>query len=417
MDGRERVGLVLAGGGARGAYELGALSVLLPVLEDRDERPSIIVGTSVGAINAAGLTSSQHLPADRAIAQELERWREVDRGAVIRPILPRLPVTALRFAGGVLGVPGMHLRSLLDPSPLERNLRRWIDWEQLHENVADGAVETLAVVATAASTGRPVAFVEGQLAETAGNSHVVDYVAARVDREHVRASAAIPILFPPVCIRHPESVRGWYVDGGTRLNTPIKPAIDLGADRVIVIGTGSVTPVPKHAGRYEMPAPDFGVSALHLLQGALTDPLVEDMRKVGEINMFYAKRSQSPAAARLRRAHGRPPYRPVPYMFIAPRRPDAIAKLAMRTFQRRYGGLKALRSPDLAVMGRLLGGQSPTHGELLSYLLFDHEFIDGLVKMGRRDAKAWLQAPPGPSEPWQLEPLDAFAETGRVAEA
>jgi NTE family protein len=81
----------------------------------------------------------------------------------------------------------------------------------------------------------------------------------------------------------------------------------------------------------------------------------------------------------------------------------------MRCYRERYGGLKALRSPDLAALSRLLGTASPTHGELLSYLLFDREFIRALIEMGRRDAQAWLEAPPGAEEPWQLEPLEALA--------
>jgi NTE family protein len=405
-----RVALVLAGGGARGAYEVGALSVLLPLLEQRGERPSTFVGTSVGAINAAALAATSHLPAAESVARELERWEEVHTAAVIRPVIWRLPLTAARFAGGLLGVPGVRLESLLDPTPLKRNLEQWIDWPQLHRNIsARGQVGSLAVVATAARSGRPVAFVEGRLPAAALKSHVIDYVAATIEEPHVLASAAIPILFPPVRITEPRAAAGWYVDGGTRLNTPIKPAIDMGADRVVVIGTGSVAPVPKHEGRHQAPAPDFGVSALHLLQGALSDPLVEDMRKLGDVNSFYANGPSSPRALRHRRSQGRPPYRPLPYIFIAPPKPSAIAELASSCFRSRYGGLKALRSPDLAALSRLLGRDSPTHGELLSYLLFDREFIGELIEMGRRDARAWLDAPPGPEQPWQLEPLDAFA--------
>jgi NTE family protein len=413
MSERGPVGLVLAGGGARGAYELGALSVLLPSLHERGELPSIFVGTSVGAINATSVAAMSHLPVGEAISLELARWGEVDRDAVIRPILARLPLTALRFAGGVLGLPGVRLQSLLDPSPLRRNLHRWIDWAQLHRNVAHGSVYSLAVIATAARTGRAVAFVEGHLEATAHNSHVIDYVSTPIEDTHVRASAAIPILFPPVRVTRPAEVSGWYVDGGTRLNTPIKPAIDLGAERILIIGTGSVVPPPKHAGRHDAPAPDVGVSALHLLQGALADPLIDDVRTLGDINRFHADGALSPASADDRRARGRPPYRPIPYIFIAPRGPGAIANLAEQIFRTRYGGLRALRSPDLAVLSRLLGGDSPTHGELLSYLLFDREFIAALIAMGREDANAWLAATPGPAGPWRLGRLDALSESGR----
>jgi NTE family protein len=411
---RPRVALVLSGGGARGAYELGALSVLLPLLEERRERPSIYVGTSVGAINVAGLAASRNLSSREALELEFERWEEVDRGAVIRPILQRLPLTSLRFLGGVLGVPRVRLQSLLDPAPLERNLRSWIDWRQLHRNVSSGQVRALATIATAAGTGRPVAFVEGRLEPSARNSHVIDYVRTRIEVQHVLASASIPILFPPVRISEPAAAAGWFVDGGTRLNTPIKPAVDLGADRVVVVGTGSVALPSKRAGRHEAPAPDFGVGALHLLQGALSDPLVEDMRRLGEINMFYADPARSPAVARHREARGRPPYRPIHYMFVGPRSPDAIAELARECFQSRYGGLGALRSPDIALISRLIGARSPTHGELLSYLLFDREFTRALIALGKADAEAWVNAPPGRSEPWQLEPLDALREPSRT---
>jgi len=413
MGDGERTALVLSGGGARGAYEVGVLSVLLPELEARGERPSILVGTSVGAINAAALASTAHLSAEQAMERELDRWGRVDRAAVIRPVIPRVPLTGLRFVGGMLGIPGVRLESLLDPSPLEKNLKSWIGWPRLHRNLTDGAVGSLGVVATAAGTGRPVAFVEGELRSAARNSHVIDYVAAKIGQTHVRASAAIPILFPSVRVTTPAAAAGWYVDGGTRLNTPIKPAIDLGADRVVVIGTGSVTPVPKHEGRHDAPPPDFGVSAAHLLEGALGDPLVEDLRKLGDINTFSANGSSSATAVRHRRSRGRPEYRPIPYIFVGPSHPGAIAELAMDIYRSRYGGLKAIRSLDLAALSRLLGRNSPTHGELLSYLFFDPEFIKGLMEMGSIDARAWLDAPPGPSEPWQLEPLEALARPAR----
>jgi NTE family protein len=411
---RQSVGLVLAGGGARGAYELGALSVLLPVLEERGERPDVLVGTSVGAVNAVGVAATSHVSAGEAVSRELERWREVDRGAVIGPVLTRLPVKLAHYLGEVLSLPGVRVSSLLDPSPFKRNLARWIEWDRLHENLAGGPVRRLAVIATAVHTGRAVAFVEGDPAVGFPGSHVIDYVQASIGQEHVQASAAIPILFPAVRIEQPVEARGWYIDGATRLNTPIKPAIDLGADRLVVIGTGSIVAQPVVAGRHDAPPPDLGSSAMHLLQGALADPLIEDLRKLSEINAFYSNPEDSPAVASLRRSHGKPPYRRVPYMFIAPRTPGAIARLANEVFHSRYGGLKGVRSLDLAVLARLLGGQSQAHGELLSYLLFDRDFIDGLIEMGERDAHAWLNALPGPSEPWQLEPLDAFSQTGRA---
>lgn len=443
-DDGKRVGLVLSGGGARGAYEAGVMSVISPALVARDERPNLYVGTSVGAINAAYLASSRHLSADEAAQGGLDRWRLVSKSRVLKPILFRqAPLTVLRYAGEILSLPGVRLPSLLDPGPLQTNIADWVDWRQLRHNVDDGTVDSVAAVATAARSGRPVVFAEGHVERVEHKSHAIDYVPTRLNDEHVRASAAIPILFPPVRVEKPKEARGWYVDGGTRLNTPIKPALDLGADRIVVVATDSIAEPSKRPGRHESGPPDFGDGALHVLQGMLVDPVIEDMRILGNINMFFAgeevtgpelgtrmsdpkrgtsrKRTAgvrktaaktpvraSAAARRYREARGKPPYREVPYIFIAPQKHGAIGRLATEVFKSRYGGWRGLRSPDFPFLNRLLGGESSTHGELLSYLFFDPEFIEELITMGQRDARRWLRAAPGPEEPWQVEPLDSF---------
>jgi NTE family protein len=440
MAAAERIGLVLSGGGARGAYEAGALSVLGPVLESRGERPTICVGTSVGAVNAAYLSATAHLSAEQAIAGGIERWSRIKMDQVLKPLVRRqVPLTVLRYAGEILSVPGVRLPSLLDPQPLEGNLKNWIDWRAIHRNVREGTVDSIGIVTTAARTGRTVVFVERANERRLHRSHVIDYVPAKLADEHVRASAAIPILFPPVRINTPTEARGWYFDGGTRLNTPIKPALDLGADRLVVIGMDAVTDPPLEPGRHESEPPDFGDGALHVLHGMLVDPVVEDMRILGNINMFFAdgtgreadrggsdRRARdgrriadgSEAARRYREVRGKPPYRCVPYMFVAPIKRGAIGELAREVFSARYGGLKGVRSPDLRLLERLIGGESPQHGELLSYLFFDQEFIEALIHMGQEDARRWLKAAPGPEDPWQIGPLEAFtrrpAATGKA---
>ena len=416
--GAPRIGSVLSGGGARGAYEAGAISILSPALDARNQRPTLFVGTSVGAINAGYMGASAHLDAEEQAAGLLDRWRQATKGSVIRPILlQQLPLTALRYAGELLSVPGVRLPSLLDPKPLEQSLKRWMSWGDLHRNVGQGLLDAVAVVATAAGRGRTVAFVESHNELPAHNSHAIEYVPTALSDEHVRASAAIPILFPPVRVETPAEARGWYVDGGTRLNTPIKPALDLGAERLVVIGTEAITEPPSEPGRHDSEPPDFGDGALHALHGTLVDPLGEDMRMLGNINEFFANDGVAPAAMRYREARGKPPYRRVPYIFIAPARRGVIGDIASDVFRTRYGGLKGLRSPDFPLLNRLLGGDSPAHGELLSYLLFDQEFIEALIDLGRADAARWLNAPPGADEPWQLEPLDVFVESARGDDA
>ena len=306
----------------------------------------------------------------------------------------------------------MRLPSLLDPRPLERNLERWIDWDAVHRTSTRTVVEVLAVGRDRrrAPAARSCSS-RGTASASRHRSHAIDYVATRLDDQHVRASAAIPILFPPVRVEHPREARGWYFDGGTRLNTPIKPALDLGAERLIVVATDSVAEPTKRPGRHESAPPDFGDGALHVLQGMLVDPVVEDMRILGNINMFFAERerracserreadgrgarSTASARKRYREARGKPPYRCVPYIFIAPERRGAIGRLAHEVFRDRYGGLKGLRSPDFPLLNRLLGGESPTHGELLSYLFFDQRVHRGADPDGpaRRAPLAALRA-------------------------
>jgi NTE family protein len=402
MTEKPRVGLVLAGGGARGAYEAGALSVLLPFLERRGERPTVLVGTSVGAINAAYLAASRHVPAARAAAGGVERWREVTKDRVVRPILGRHGArTALRYAGELLAVPGVRVPSLLDPAPLSKSLPRWVDFNALHRNVSDRVVDAVAAVATAAGSGRTVVFTEGETPPHRPGR--LDYARVPLEPDHVRASAAIPLFFPAVRVERPARSRGGYFDGGSRLNTPIKPAIDLGVDRLAVVGTASIGAVQAQPDLEDARQPDICDGALNVLQGMLVDPLAEDLRTLGRIN--EAVGADGDGAGPERGPLRKHPYRQLPYMFIGPQHRGEIGRLALDVFRRRYGGIKGLRSLDFPLLNRLLGGETINHGELLSYLFFDPAFIEQLIALGRHDARRWIDAAREADEPWQIGPL------------
>ncbi|HMJ33170.1 MAG TPA: patatin-like phospholipase family protein [Baekduia sp.] len=394
-----RVALVLPGGGARGAYEVGALSVLLPLLEERGERPVILCGTSVGAINATALGATADRPAAEAVASLIEHWRGLRKADVIRPVVGLgLPLTALRMLGEALEVPGVRLAGLLDPAPLRRSLNRWIDWDALHRNVRTGVIEAACVVATSLDRAGPVAFVDsvGRVpASRAADS--LQYVPARLGDEHVRASAAIPVLFPPVEIAHPAALAGYYVDGGTRLNSPVAPALALGADRVVVIGfqpfRAQVEPPTKANG-----SPRLADVAANIIDGLLVDQVADDLRRLATINSFVVD-AHGPgprgAADAYRAARGRKPYRRISYALVAPERRGELAAVADEVFDDRYAGLQGWLRPDYPFMSRLLGGgRSPSRGELLSFLLFDEDHIDRLIELGRADARRWLDRHP-----------------------
>jgi NTE family protein len=402
----ERVALVLAGGGARGAYEAGALNVILPELERLGQRPTMYVGTSVGSINGVILAGYQHLSAAEQTQRLDDIWRNITKNQVIRPILfPSGPIAIFRYVGELLSIPGIRLPSLLDPSPLAGNLEQWADWHALHVNVEEGALDVVAAVATSTRTGRTVVFAEGPTERTLHRSHEVAYVLAKLTLEHVRASAAIPLLFPPVRVETPEKARGWYVDGGTRLNAPIKPALDLGADRLVVVASDSIAGPVMEQTPDDEPS-DFGAGLGHLLEGMLVDPLIEDMRLLGAINAFHAEPGQI-ALQLYRTVRGKTPYRTIPYVFVGPQARGEIGAAAAEMFQRRFGGPNALRAPDLKLLSRLIGGDSPTHGEILSLLFFDAEFASELIRMGEADARRWLEEE-HEDGPWQVGPLTTF---------
>ena len=331
----KRVGLVLSGGGARGAYEAGVMSVLIPALDERGERPRIYIGTSVGAINASYLASSMNVDAQEAVKGGNERWRQVNKSRVVRPILLRqAPLTVARYAGEILSLPGVRLPSLLDPKPLERNLRRWIDWDDVHKNVEEDARRGARLGRDRGadrSHGRVRRGTRRARRPPLARDRLRSHPARRAARARLRRD---PDPVPAGAGGAPRAARGWYFDGGTRLNTPIKPALDLGAEKLIVVATDSIAEPSKRPGRHESGPPDFGDGALHVLQGMLVDPVVEDMRILGNINMFFTEQNGrrqdrrgapgrrlgdgAEAAKRYRKARGKPPYRCVPYIFIAP---------------------------------------------------------------------------------------------------
>jgi NTE family protein len=399
------VAVVLAGGGARGAYEMGALSALLPRLEERGERPQVIVGTSVGAINAAYLAATAAEPLDSVLENGFRLWSEIGFEDVLAPLLSRSELTrALGSMGEFLGLPGAHLWSLLDPSPLARTLKARIPLRRIHANVAGGALRAAAVVATSAHSAGSVVFHDGGGHVPEDRQRAIEYVPTRLGLDHVRSSAAIPGVFPAVKVSSPRSAAGWYFDGGTRLNTPIKPALELGAGRVVVIALNSLRSASVR-GR-----PEALDGASQLAQAILVDPLVHDVQTLATINSIL--RAHPPAAAPpvRRRAGASGPrgggHSVVPYILVAPERPQEIGAIAARVYREHYASLiDAASAPSIALLGRAFNaGHSSARGELFSYLFFAREFAEALMARAREDAERWLRARHDDG-PWQVRKL------------
>lgn len=395
---REPVALVLAGGGARGAYEMGALAALLPELED-GERPGITIGTSVGAINTSYLAANADKSPDELVSGGLSLWRGLRYQQVLRPLVSVPEVRRLvEYVGEVVGLPRTRVRSILDPGPLRSTLAELIEFGRIGANVDAGHLLAAAVIATSGLTNLSVVFHKGGPNPKTDVQRGITYVGTELTEDHVRASAAIPVLFPAVPID--DVVRRWYFDGGTRLNAPIKPALALGGRRVIVIALNSL--VPRHDLK-EAPRPDALDGATQFIQAVLVDPLVNDVHTLATINeMLLDDTEEQMRAHETRTGRHR-----IPYMLIAPEDPAEIGRVAAEIYRRHYGSpLDLVRSPNLAGLGRLLNvPTSPNHGELLSYLFFAEEFTERLIELGRRDAQRWLDDKTHDDGRWQLGPL------------
>jgi NTE family protein len=210
-NGDHRVAVVAAGAGARGAFEAGALSVLLPWLSDHGMRPTLFVGTSAGAINAALLAATAELPVANAAATLLHFWRGLTLRKVFRSPLLTGPGTLASYAGQLVG--RSHVVSLLDTGPLVRFAEQAFAplAQPLRENVDSGRVQALALVATDRNE-RTRVFADlapGVGLPPANRGRAIDYVPTKTSFEHVLASSAIPVLFRPIEIQGT-----YYTDGG-----------------------------------------------------------------------------------------------------------------------------------------------------------------------------------------------------------
>lgn len=374
--------IVLAGAAARGAYEAGALSVLLPALPP-DQRPKIYVGTSAGAINAAGFAALAHLDPAEAAARIVDQWRHLRQGDVFHPVA----ATTLRNLAVLLR--GKSPRAVLDSAPLWDYLGKQISFDQLQYNIEFGTVRACAVVATDQWTHRNTVFTacaEEFSLPDADDSRGIDYRRATLEVAHVMASSAIPGAFPAISIPPvPDAPVDWFVDGGVRLNTPIKPALKLGADRIIVVATSpEELSSPRPEGRLPLPGATGGL--VDLARAIMDDPLVEDLKVLQGKNK---KVCQKPSAV--------PDKRRVPFVFVGPPNRTALRDLARDVLRRR-------RWWPPHTVARLVSN-SDDLCELATHLLFDREFIEGAIWQGQKDARerlvrgdlAWRDATPTPT--------------------
>jgi len=358
-----KAALVLTGGGARAAYQVGVLSAIREIRGRRAGNPfPILCGTSAGGINAVALAvfSSDF---NRGVRMLARIWRQFHVDQVYRADAAALLATGLRWASALtLGwavrqTPG----SLLDNSPLRRLLTEVLDFSIIGRSIEQGHLHAVSVAASGYSSGESLVFFEAVPEVQAWRRMQRLGVRTSIGVDHLLATSAIPFVFPPVRIN-----REWFGDGSMRQLAPISPAIHLGADRILVIGSGRLV----EEGRQRTEGyPSLAQIAGHALSSIFLDGLSVDLERLQRINITAGAMSpEQRAAAGIY-------LRPIETLVISPsQRLDAIAgrnrdslPLALRTVLRGVGAMRRDGST------------------LLSYLLFEPPFTQALMELGFKD--------------------------------
>ncbi|WP_218140435.1 patatin-like phospholipase family protein [Ectothiorhodospira marina] len=365
-----RRALVLTGGGARAAYQVGVLKAMADLRDTEGPTPlTILCGVSAGGINAAVLAV---LARDfRAGVESMEAiWGNFRAHQVYRADAGALLSSALRWSLYPLAArfPRWRPQAVLDNEPLRQLLTRTLDFSALDEAIAEGHLRAASVSAFGYASGESLTFYQGVGSIEPWRRAKRIGIPARLGIDHLMATSAIPFVFPAVRLD-----REYFGDGSMRHLSPISPAIHLGADRVLVISSWKLQEDPWERGE-AYPSP--GRIAGHALSSIFLDGLTVDLERMERINASLratGRQTLRSAGAELR---------PIQAMVIAPS--EDLASVAVRYRQELPRLMRAALYP--------LGAMHPERSELLSYLLFEAGFTRELIRLGYQDAMERRQA-------------------------
>jgi len=362
-----KTALILTGGGARAAYQVGFLLAVAKLSSNRRHNPfPILCGTSAGAINAAGVACL----ADnygKAVSILTDFWRNMHAGHIYRADALGIGRSGARWlaqlvAGWMVRNPP---RSLLDNSPLHELLSRNLDFSGIERSIANGALHAVSITASGYESGESISFFQAHHSANTWRRVQRLGIRATIGVEHLLASSAIPFVFPPTRIN-----REFFGDGSMRQLAPISPAIHLGAEQVLIVG-GSRKNEPVDRQRIET-HPSLAQIAGHALSSIFLDSLEVDIERMQRINQTLSSippeiRSQSDI-----------PLRPIKTLIISPS--ERLDRIAAEHATALPWPVKALLSG--------LGAMNRRGGALTSYLLFERPFTGALIDLGYADTMA-----------------------------